>query len=631
MPLLDNNSLDDQLLLDGSLSFAAGQFSHSRGSNVPENGLYNAVNMDYDASGGIVTRVGVSQVVGNVLTTNWEDVSTVWNSATQLWGDSFVAPVRDAFYFDSSAAEYIVVADGSNQIKFSSETAITSLVSGSSYSGENVYFAQLTDRLYFCDGVGNLQYITPAQTLTSIGAGRITSVEVTANGSGYTTAPTVTASGGGSGATFTSVLAANGSVSSITVTAQGSGYTSGVILTVQAAPGSGVTATAKANLSQVPPTPKLLISHTNRLFCATAVASDSDFVYVSDLLDGEAWSLIANSIRVGGGDGDPITALSPWFGYKVLVFKERSVWVIEANPSQDVSDWTVQLITNSTGCVAHKTVQQVGNDVFFLSREGVQSLSTIEAGAQTGISFPLSVPVNDAIEGINKSYYSRCSAIYYRNRYILSYPTTAATIDGTLVYNSIQKSWNGTWSGWAARTYFRSAFGGKVRLNFGSESGNAYTWQDYIEEDDLTSTHFTDGSVAYASSVITKSYNFGEKYSDKFGYQVQFSLDNTLNTDQLVYFFYLRDLTSANNLVLTQGNSSLQLESGLGEITTETIASISDGVSIPSGELMFRKSYNLLSQGRFTESQFKITTDSGRLSLHSVKTSAFADTIRPEL
>lgn len=629
MPQLDNNSIDDQLLLDGSLSFALGQYSHSRASNVPENGFYSAVNMDYDATGGIVTRVGVSQVVGNVLTTNWEDVSTVWNSVPQLWGDTFIAPVRDAFYFDSSVGEYIVVADGSNQIKFSSETAITSLVSSSSYSGENVYFAQLTDRLYFCDGVGNLQYITAAQTLTAIGSGRITSVEVTGNGSGYTTVPAVSASGGGSGATFTAVLTANGSVGSITVTSQGSGYTSGVILTV--AVSTGVTATAKAHLSQVPPTPKLLISHTNRLFCATAVVADSDTVYVSDLLDGEAWSLIANSIRIGGGDGDPITALYPWFGYKVLVFKERSVWVIEANPSQDVSDWTVQLVTNSTGCVAHKTVQQVGNDVFFLSREGVQSLSTIESGAQTGISLPISVPVNDAIGTINKSYYSRCSAIYYRNRYILSYPTTAATIDAALVYNSMQKSWSGIWSGWAARAYFKSAFGGRIRMNFGSESGSVFTWQDYVEGDSLNNSHFTDGGVAYASSVLTKSYNFNEKYSDKFGYQVQFNLDNTLEIDQLVNFYYLKDLTSANNLFLTQNNSSLQLESGSGDITTEAIDSISSGVSIPSGELLFRKSYNLLSQGRFVESQFKITTDSGRLSLHSVKTSAFADTIRPQL
>ena len=71
MPQLDNPGLDDPLLLDGSMSFAGGQFSSTRGSSVPDGAFHSAINMDYDAVGGIVTRRGVAQLVGNVVDGIW--------------------------------------------------------------------------------------------------------------------------------------------------------------------------------------------------------------------------------------------------------------------------------------------------------------------------------------------------------------------------------------------------------------------------------------------------------------------------------------------------------------------------------------------------------------------------------
>lgn len=630
MPSLDNNGMDDPLILDGNLSFVGGQNSFSRSNAVPENGYFEALNMDYDVFGGIVTRRGAAQLVGDVVDYAWEDVSSLWNSTSQYWSDTFTAPIRDIFYFDSSAGEYIAVADGSNTIKFSSETAATAVIASSTYSGNNVYFAQLTDRLYFCDGSSTLQYITASSTLTSISAGRITSVEVTNGGSAYTSAPAVTAAGGGSGATFTAILGPNGVVVGITVTAQGSAYTNGTILTIGAPPSGGVLATADARISQQPSQPKLLISHTNRLIAASSVAAALDTVYVSDILDGESWDLISNSIRVGGGDGDPITALFPWHGFRLLVFKERSVWVIDANPSMEVADWEVKLISNRVGCVAHKSVQQVGSDVFFLSREGVQSLSTIESGAQTGISLPISAPVHDEIESINKDFHSRCSATYYRNRYFLSYPTTTSTVDSTLVFNTLVKAWSGKWDGWKPRAYTTTAFGGKIRMMFGDEDGKLFTWLDYIDDDEANESYYLDQGVLYASQVATRSYNFGEKYGDKFGYQVEFDLDNPFLENQLVNFSHLVNLAPLSSCLISEDSFGTLLTE-LGDCaSSEFIEPFFSATTIPSTTGLFRKSFNLQSKGRFSEIQFVVRAESGRLSLHSVKASAFADTIRPE-
>lgn len=630
MPLLDNPALDDPLILDGNLSFVGGQFSYAEADIVPENGFHIAHNMDYDAIGGIVSRRGADQLVGNVWTGLWEEQTANWETYAQLWSATFTAPVRDIFYFDTTAAEFIVVADGDNVIKFASETAAIQTVASATYSTENVYFAQLTDKLYFCDGAGSLAYITSTPAFTSITSGRITSVDVTNSGSGYTAAPVITVTGTGAGAVLAANLGPGGTIASISITTAGTGYGSGTIISI-AAPASGVTATALPRISRTPTTPKFLISHTSRLFCATNASGFSDTVYASDILDGESWDTISNSVRVGGGDGDPIMALFPWYGFKLLVFKERSVWVIEANPSLAVSDWTVELVSSRIGCVAHKTVQQVGSDVFFLSREGVQSLATIENGAQTGISIPISAPVQDVIDLINPLYYSRCSAVYYRNRYLISFPTITSTIDTTLVYSSLVKSWAGTWDGWKPRAYAMTAFGGKIRLSFGDEDGKLFTWLDYLTDGTVTESDFLDQGVSYQSRVITKSYGFNDKYSDKFGYQVQFGLDNIFDNVQEVNFLSLLNLPPRGICISAEdGVSGLLTESG-NCIISEFIINLGGVVEIPSNTGLFRKSFNLQSVGRFAEIQFVVTADSGRLSLHNVKSSAFADTIRPEL
>ena len=631
MPSLDNNGMDDQLLLDGTLAFTDGQFSYSKPGIIPEKAFVSATNMDFDLLGGIVTRRGADQQVGNPLAEVWEEISGQWQATTKLWSNTFVAPIRDIFYFDSSAGEYIAAADGSNVIKFSSESTNIVAASGATYTGENVYFAQLTDRLYYCDGSAALRYITSGQVNTSITAGRITGVEITVNGSGYTSAPAISASVG-SGATFLATLGPGGTVAIVTVTAGGTGYSNASLLTIGSAPGSGVSATAIPRVSGLPSMPKLLVSHTNRLFCVSNSGSpeSQDTLYVSDILDGESWDVFSNSIRIGGGDGDPITAIHPWYGFKLIVFKERSIWAVDANPSIDVSEWAVTLISSVIGCIAHKTVKQVGSDMFFLSREGVQSLSTIESGAQTGVSLPLSAQVHDKIASINSQYSSLCSAIYYRNRYMLSYPTDGAGIEETLVYNTLAKAWCGTWLGWKPRAFAVTGFGGKIRLSFGDEQGRLFTWLDYASDTNANESYYLDQGSPYSSIMTSKSYGFGESYVDKFGYQVQFGLDNSFDNSQLVNFAYILNRSPADGEILTEDNVFSLLSESDSNLTDEYISPFSTDVSIPKLSGLFRKSFNLQSIGRFTEIQFKMQAESGRLSFHNIKASAFADTIRPE-
>ena len=635
MPQLDNSLADDPIFIDGDISFSAGQASNVR-KNVIGEGAYDiGRNVDFDMFGNVSTRRGTAQLQDAVVDSTWDALSDDWDSITLKWSDVLSAAINQIAYFDTPSPYEKIVIASNDEISLAGETGSIATVSGASYSGEDIYFAQLVDRMYYCDGVAaGLSYINDSSTNAAVAAGKITSVRISVNGKGYTTAPTVTVAGAGSGsgATFSVTMGPGGRVVDIAVTAQGSNYDRATSISLTAAPSGGTDATAEPRVSATPSKPKLLTAHSNRLFCSTADTSvPGDTLYVSDILDGESWDLLGNSIRIGGGDGDPITALLPWFGFKMLVFKERSVWSVDANPAQEVGDWEIKLINNRIGCIAWRSAQQVGPDVFFLSRDGVRSLSTIESGAQTDVSSPISAPINDYIERITRTKAHRSCAVYYRNRYLLSVAMDGGTEPTTtLVFNAEQKSWSGYWSGWTPLSYAVTAFGGKIRLQFGDNSGKLFTWLDYVAEKDATDSYYKDQTTGYATKLTSRAYNFKEVYADKLGYQVEYDLDNKLPSSQTVDFFFLKNMTEAGNELLMEDSDTITDEAG-DPITEESgEVELESGVVIPHDTGHYVKAFNMLSRGKFKEIQYIVTTDVGRLSLHSIKASAFSDAIDPE-
>ena len=642
MPQLDNSLADDPIFIDGDISFSAGQASNVR-KNVIGEGAYDiGRNVDFDMFGNVSTRRGTAQLQDDVVDSTWDALSDDtdvtgdrWEDISLKWSDVLSAAINQIAYFDTPSPYEKIVIASNDEISLAGETGSIVTVSGASYSGEDVYFAQLVDRMYYCDGVAaGLSYLNDSSTNAAVAAGKITSVRISVNGKGYTTAPTVTVAGAGSGsgATFSVTMGPGGRVVDIAVTAQGSNYDRATSISLTAAPSGGTDATAEPRVSATPSKPKLLTAHSNRLFCSTADTSvPGDTLYVSDILDGESWDLLGNSIRIGGGDGDPITALLPWFGFKMLAFKERSVWSVDANPAQEVGDWEIKLINNRVGCIAWRSAQQVGPDVFFLSRDGVRSLSTIESGAQTDVSSPISAPINDYIERITRTKAHRSCAVYYRNRYLLSVAMDGGTEPTTtLVFNAEQKSWSGYWSGWTPLSYAVTAFGGKIRLQFGDNSGKLFTWLDYVAEKDATDSYYKDQTTGYATKLTSRAYNFKEVYADKLGYQVEYDLDNRLPSSQTVDFFFLKNMTEAGNELLMEDSDTITDEAG-DPITEESgEVELESGVVIPHDTGHYVKAFNMLSRGKFKEIQYIVTTDVGRLSLHSIKASAFSDAIDPE-
>lgn len=74
----------------------------------------------------------------------------------------------------------------------------------------------------------------------------------------------------------------------------------------------------------------------------------------------------AQYIDIADGDGDKVTGFAK-FQSVLVIFKERTTWQL----SMDSSGLpTVSQISGSSGCVSHKSIDNVENDVFYLSRNG---------------------------------------------------------------------------------------------------------------------------------------------------------------------------------------------------------------------------------------------------------------------
>lgn len=139
----------------------------------------------------------------------------------------------------------------------------------------------------------------------------------------------------------------------------------------------------------------------------------------------------ANVLDIRKNDGDKITALGV-FQDVLIVFKERSIFQVTFDSSGNP---TVTPVTYATGCVSHKSVVNIENDISFMSREGHRVLGN-EPQFFTAIRTQvLSIRIQPSMDAINKQYYSRCNGVYFDNKYILAYPVGSSAISKTMTYD----------------------------------------------------------------------------------------------------------------------------------------------------------------------------------------------------
>ena len=608
------DATDDVLSVVVTPSFEGGQVSGITPNLIADNAASELLNMTISPNGNLQTRQGI------------ETISTSFSTANTIQG---------MFYFDTPSFEEIIVATNGSLYSYDTGSSTFSTTGGTIANSSNqIEFAQLNNKLFWTDGSSYLQFTDG--TLNHRQGTSIASITVTNDGSGYTSVPTVTigtpTAGYGTTASAIATVVSN-KVTAITVTNAGSGYLTAPSVTITGGGGSSAAATANISTQLAPSGLRLIKSFTNRLF-AVGTGESRNTLYASDILDPEIWKT-TNSIIVGGDDGEDIIAIQPFYGFQIIVFKRNKIYLVDVTPSttftsgtsllsltNSAAEWTVQTISNRIGCIAGRSVALVNKDVFFLANDGIRSISRSLADDFSTVGLTISEPVKDVIARINRSFIETCNATFHNNRYLLAIPLDSATKPShILVYNSIFNCFEGLWEIAAARmveTSFTSGFTtNTIKLCIGTTNSRIGHLTDYKDSDsvDIT-TGFQDFGTGYTSRVVSKAYEFDDRFALKYGSHYEIEFFNSGSTNATIS---LRRDTDGNDVILGSN------------VDTTSPDSLTLPFVLPatlSAKVVKRRADSLRSYDKWRNIRLKVEAATKKLSIRGIIVAANPDTIQ---
>lgn len=254
----------------------------------------------------------------------------------------------------------------------------------------------------------------------------------------------------------------------------------------------------------------------------------------------------ANYVDINKDDGDKITGFAK-FQDQLIIFKEKSIHGLTFDTSGVP---TVQAVSKNYGCVSHRSIDNVDNDAFFLTRNGVYVLGNEPNYINVIRTNELSARVHNTIDSINSNYYTKASAIYTKYVYHLGIPTGSSTYNDTvLTYDKRFLAWSKwthvvpeAWCSYidstnAENIYFTSATTNKVYQ--------------------LTPTTYTADGSAISASFETKAFDLGD-----FSVYKRW-IDVTIYFRQLLGTVSIEVLTDGGNVVKSTSVTATSLN-GIG-------------------------------------------------------------------
>ena len=635
MPVYYNDGLDDPVQYDRQASFVGGQISNFRENLLNESQAESLKDLDAPKNGVLKSRRGFHRFADLIASTTPDETKT-----------------QTIAYFDTDAKEALIAFVNAeifsiNNVGAISTTGLTGTIINSTTN--RVYTCQVADKLFFAshsgnnrigqiswdnsgstyvvkeivDGPTNSKYLVnnnfrifayqPSDDQIYVSeflpnyTQAIGSLTITNGGTGYS-AGTLSATGGGGSGFAGSYTVDTGVIKTVTITNGGSGYTS---------------------------LPTIVPSHAGDGNAVIAPAYETTFGGAANL-----------PFKVGLGD--PVTGLASWVGFNLVVFCKNSCYVVDTGgtPAANgnaptTADFTIRTISATTGCVSHGSIAQVGEDLFFLSRTGVRSIRrTMEENMVASDVGVISYPIQDVIDEINWAAVENATSVFWNNRYLLSVPTGASTVnDTTIVYNTNTQSWMGVWrgdvtvtSGVPASTinpyqYAVTQFsGGKPYLISLDKVGNPLQYRDFVEDKNLVDTDFQDKLVTTYKDTgweaLTRAFTFNEQTTSKDAEFAEFEFDRS---NAVIDIGVILDGAEQSN------NLADELDTGTGELRlTFTLPS-----TLGSG-LLTRYRYSMTQYPEFRELQFKFQqsdnagTESKYLALRSIYAGGFLNSVGEE-
>ena len=276
-----------------------------------------------------------------------------------------------------------------------------------------------------------------------------------------------------------------------------------------------------------------------------------DEILVSDILDGYTYDQIYNQFRISSGSADYLVAMHGFYEDSMIVLLRNSLHLIVGTQGT-LADTVVKELTREVGCLARKSVVLQGNNLLFLSDNGIYGLAFIDQYNLRGVEQPLSRDVQLYIDRINKNLASNAVATYFNNRYWIALPldsvagaNDAVGNNAILIYNFLNQGWE------SLDTYDDSRFlitnlivaraGVRDDLYCVTSTGGLHRIDDVDGVFDVVSidtTSSTNSSIPINSSLTTRGYDLGDlgrkRYTDS-QLEIQ-ALDNDASSELSIAF-----------------------------------------------------------------------------------------------
>jgi len=247
-----------------------------------------------------------------------------------------------------------------------------------------------------------------------------------------------------------------------------------------------------------------------------------DEIVASDILDSDTFDKIQSQYRISAGTADSLVGVEPFAEDNLLVFMRHSIHLIKGI-SGSLLDTSVNLITKEVGCVARKSIVQIGNQVLFLSDNGVYAAAFGDLYNLRGAGVPLSEPINPLIGRINRNYAQNAVAAYYNNRYYLAVPLDSSTVNNAiLIYNFLNQGWESIdttgQNAWEISQLLVGDTGGLSKLYVVGSLGSIHIIDGREDNNDNLTLYAGIGAVSYpiSSYATTRQYTMGTLDRKKF-------------------------------------------------------------------------------------------------------------------
>lgn len=220
--------------------------------------------------------------------------------------------------------------------------------------------------------------------------------------------------------------------------------------------------------------------------------SDRDEIIYSDLLDPDSYDLTNSELRIMPGTKDWLVGIHAYQDFQFLVFYRKSIHLVVFYDAASLAG--VKEVTHDIGCAARRTIVTCGNQILWLSDQGVHRMNIGDTLSLRGDTRPLSDTIGNLLLTINWGAIDKATAVYYNNRYYLAVPTNDATGCNTLfIYNFINSEWESVdtfpTDFWIQGLHVME-YAGTQRLHCTSTTG----WVYVMEENDAGDQFGTDGA-----------------------------------------------------------------------------------------------------------------------------------------